>query len=122
VWAGIVGDCFVGLNVFPLQLTDTTEIFFYITCRRYWKLYHWQYMYNCTPAHFRYAVQGVLKTYHDRWIGRGRPTAWPPHSPDPNFLDFYMWEHLKSLVYAAPVDNEEPPHHCIVDACQTIRN
>jgi hypothetical protein len=25
-------------------------------------------------------------------------------------------------VNAAPVDNEEALHHCIVDACQTIRN
>jgi hypothetical protein len=28
----------------------------------------------------------------------------------------------KTLVYAAPVDNEEASHHRIVDACQTIRN
>jgi hypothetical protein len=28
----------------------------------------------------------------------------------------------KSLVYAAPVDNEDALHHRIVDACQTIRN
>jgi hypothetical protein len=30
--------------------------------------------------------------------------------------------HLKPLVYAAPVDNEEALHHRTVDACQTIRN
>jgi hypothetical protein len=28
----------------------------------------------------------------------------------------------KTLVYAAPVDNEEALHHRTVDACQTIRN
>jgi hypothetical protein len=28
----------------------------------------------------------------------------------------------KTLVYAAPVDNEEALHHHIVDACRTIRN
>jgi hypothetical protein len=28
----------------------------------------------------------------------------------------------KTIVYAAPVDNEEALHHRIVDACQTIRN
>jgi hypothetical protein len=28
----------------------------------------------------------------------------------------------KTLVYAAPVDNEEVLQHRIVDACQTIRN
>jgi hypothetical protein len=30
--------------------------------------------------------------------------------------------HLKILVYAAPVDNEDALYHCIVDACQSIRN
>jgi hypothetical protein len=28
----------------------------------------------------------------------------------------------KTLMYIAPVDNEEARHHCIVDGCQTIRN
>jgi hypothetical protein len=76
-----------------------------------------------TPAHFSRAVRDVLSnTYHDRWIGRGGPTAWPPRSPDLNILDFYLWGHLKTLVYAAPVDNEEALHRRIMDACQTIRN
>jgi hypothetical protein len=53
-------------------------------------------------------------------MGRG-PTAWPSPSPDLNPLDFYVWGHLKTLVYAASVDNEEALHHRIVAACQTIR-
>jgi hypothetical protein len=35
---------------------------------------------------------------------------------------FFLWGHLKSLAYAAPVGNEEALHHRIVDVCQTIRN
>jgi hypothetical protein len=81
------------------------------------------YMHDCAPAHFSRSLQDVLNnTYHDVWIGRGGPTAWPPRSPDFNPLDFYLWGHLNSLVYAAPVDNEETLHHRIVDACQTVRN
>jgi hypothetical protein len=73
------------------------------------------YDFNCD-------VRDVLSnTYHDRWIGRGGSTAWPPRSPDFNLPDFYLWGRLKSLVYAAPVDNEETLHR-IVYACQTIRN
>jgi hypothetical protein len=34
---------------------------------------------------------------------------------------FDLWKYLKSLVYAAPVDNEEALHRIVV-ACQTIRN
>lgn len=38
-----------------------------------------------------------------------------------NSLDFYLWEHLTTPVYAASVDNQEAPHHCNVGVCQTIR-
>jgi hypothetical protein len=55
-------------------------------------------------------------------MGRGGPTAWSPRLPDLNHLDSYLWEHLKTLVYAAPVDNEGALHHHSVDAFQTIRN
>jgi hypothetical protein len=33
-----------------------------------------------------------------------------------------MWGHLRALVYAAPVDNEEPLRNCIMAGCQTIGN
>jgi hypothetical protein len=81
-------------------------------------------MRDCAPAHFSRAVRNVFNnSYHDGWIGRGGFTAWPPRStPDLNPLDFYLWEHLKPLVYAAPLDNEEALHYRTVDACQTIRN
>jgi hypothetical protein len=51
-----------------------------------------------------------------------RTHSWPPRSPDLNPLDFYMWGHVTTLVYAAPVDNEEALHHRIENACQTICN
>jgi hypothetical protein len=69
------------------------------------------YIHVGAPAHFSRAVRDVLSnTYHDRWIGRGGPTAWPPRSPDLNPLDFYRWGHLKPLLYAAPTatDSEVP--------------
>jgi hypothetical protein len=79
------------------------------------------YMHDGAPTYFSRAVLDVLnKTYRDRRIGRGGPTAWPPLSAVLNPLYFYLWGHLKSLVYAAAFDNEEALHHRIVDACQTI--
>ncbi|GBM33855.1 hypothetical protein AVEN_175690-1 [Araneus ventricosus] len=32
---------------------------------------------------------------------------WPPRSPDLSSLDYFLWGHLKSLVYATPVDSDE---------------
>lgn len=37
-------------------------------------------------------------------------------------LDFYLWEHLKTLVQAAPADIGKALHHSTVDACQIICN
>jgi hypothetical protein len=36
--------------------------------------------------------------------------------------EFLLVGTLKTLVYAAPVDNDEALHHHIVDVCQTICN
>ena len=33
--------------------------------------------------------------------------AWPARSPDLTPLDYYLWGHLKSLIYEAPVASEE---------------
>jgi hypothetical protein len=64
------------------------------------------YIHDGAPAHFCSAVRDVLNnTYHDPWIDRGGLTALPSRSPD-----FYLWGHLKSVAYAAPVDNEETLH------------
>ena len=45
----------------------------------------------------------------DRWIGRGGPNdrniTWPPRSPDLTPLDFYLWGHIKSLVYVKNYEN-----------------
>jgi hypothetical protein len=79
------------------------------------------YMHGGAPAHSSRAVRNVLSnTYFARWIGRGEPNAWSPRSPDLNPLDFYLWEHLKLLVYAAPVDSEGALHQRIVDDYQQL--
>jgi hypothetical protein len=77
-----------------------------------------RYMQDGAPVHFSRAVRDALNnTYHDR-----RTLCDIQRSPDLNPLDFYLWEHLETLVYAVPVDNEEALHHCILDACQAISN
>jgi hypothetical protein len=84
------------------------------------KMCQWQSENECDFIHAAWDV--LNNAYHDQWRGIGEPIAWPPHLPDLNPLDFYLWGHLKTFVYAAPIDNEGALHHRIVDACQTTCN
>ncbi|GFW92263.1 uncharacterized protein TNCV_3541491 [Trichonephila clavipes] len=45
--------------------------------------------------------------YPRRWIGPGGPANWPARSPDLSCLDFFLWRHMKNLVYPSPVDSDE---------------
>ena len=46
----------------------------------------------------------------------------PPRSPDLGPLYFYLWRHLKSLVYSSPIENEETLHQRIFHVCQIINH
>ena len=62
-------------------------------------------MYDSTPAHFTRSVRDVLN--NDKRIGTAEPFAWSPRSPDLRRLDFYLWGHIKTLLYSDPVENEK---------------
>lgn len=130
VWVGIIGDTLVGPhflppalnganyrhfleNELPLLMEDvplqTRETAFF--------------MHDGAPAHYTLDVRHYLDdTYGNRWIGRGGPVQWPARSPDLNPIDFYVWGHLKSLVYAQPIPDIETLRQRIIDSCNTIRN
>ena len=38
-------------------------------------------------------------TFPDKLISLKTEKIWPPHSPDLNPLDYYLWGYLKSVVY-----------------------
>jgi hypothetical protein len=118
VWAGITGNCLVGPHILPRRLAGNH-------CRDFPlhdlpKLVEdvrlavrtpMSYTLGGAPAHFSRAVRDVL-----------RQTDRPQRSPDFNLLGFYLCGYLKTLVYAASVDNEEELYRRIVDACLTTRN
>ncbi|KAJ4427033.1 hypothetical protein ANN_26832 [Periplaneta americana] len=84
---------------------------------------HIHFLHDGAPAHFSRTARRYLdRRFHDRWIGRGGPIAWPPRSPDLNPLDFYLWGHLKSLVYSSPVPDLESLRNRIVACSEDIRN
>jgi hypothetical protein len=120
VWAGIVGKCRVRSLPLPHRLTDNHYRDFLLqdlpkpvedvplTVRaRMWCMQEFAPEYFCRDV--------LNNAGHDRWIGRGGSTAWPPRPPELNPLDFYLWEH-DSII------NEEIQHHRTADTCQTVRN
>lgn len=131
VWAGIVGDCLVGPYFLPARLTGAIYRDFIQNTLP--ELLHedvplnirqnmW-FMHDGAPAHFSRLVRDTLTAvYHDRWIGRGGPVKWPARSPDLNPLDFYLWGHLKQLVYGADIPDQETLHRRVMEACETIRH
>ncbi|KAJ4445681.1 hypothetical protein ANN_12365, partial [Periplaneta americana] len=100
-------------NTIPHVLEDTPLI----------NRQHIHFLHDGAPAHFsRTARRYLERRFPDRWIGRGGPIAWPPRSPDLNPLDFYLWGHLKSLVYSSPVPDLKSLRNRIEACSEDIRN
>lgn len=115
VWAGIVGEQIVGPYLLPPRLNGHSYAQF---------LQHvlpelledvplniragmW-FQHDGAPSHFSLQVRQYLnEIYPNRWIGRGGPVSWPARSPDLNPLDYFLWGHLKTLVYEDPVPNQQ---------------
>lgn len=82
------------------------------------------YLHGGVPAHFSVHVRQYPHIHFPNWwIGTGYnlPIAWPPQSPDLNPIDFYLWKHAKSLVYAIPADTEDQLSMRILDTFNLIR-
>ena len=80
-------------------------------------------MHDGVPAHFSVVVRNYLQTvYPNRWIGHGGPQEWPPRSRDLNSLDFFLWDHLKTLVYTSPINTIEKLRERIVAAYNKIKS
>lgn len=81
------------------------------------------------PAHYGRQVRAwINENYPQRWIGRltqieagNGPVAWPPRSPDITPMDFYVWGHLKDIVYATTVETREELVERIEKACRLLK-
>lgn len=130
IWVGITGDCLLGPHILPPTLNGIVYrnflINYFPTILEDVPLETRQntyFMHDGAPAHYTLQVREYLNdVFGQKWIGRGGPVAWPPRSPDLNPIDFYIWGHMKSLVYSTPVETQEMLHQRIQDAAATIRN
>src|SRR5215469_14982797 len=73
------------------------------------------------PPHFGFVVRDALNDrFPGRWIGRAAPIPWPPRSPDLTPLDFYLWGHVKDMMYSEKIHNLQHLVHRITQAIESI--
>jgi hypothetical protein len=130
VWCGILGDRIVGpvfydgtlnrqryrdliLNGIVTTIVDNMPLQAY---RETW------YQHDGAPPHFAIiSRQWLDDVFPGRWIGRGGPVAWPPRSPDLTPLDFFLWGHIKTVVYERPTTTLLDLQERISVACREIQ-
>ncbi|KAI2652616.1 Transposable element Tc3 transposase [Labeo rohita] len=73
------------------------------------------------PPHYGCQVRAFLdEQFPEKWIGRRGPVEWPPRSPDLTPLDFYLWGHLKAIVYGVKIQDVQHLKLRILEACAGI--
>ena len=73
------------------------------------------------PPHLAADVRRFLdKTFPGRWIGRSATIRWAPRSPELTPLDFFLWEHLKNVVYLLPCEDLAELKSRIYDEIKSI--
>lgn len=128
VWAGILGDTIIGpyfydgtlnhnqyleilqsvVSPYVTSLTDNEEI-------PVW------FQQDGAPAHFHHSVRQYLNVnFPDHWIGRRGTIEWPARSPDLTPLDYFLWGHLKSVVYSSQPHSIDDLKERIHNECQKI--
>jgi len=126
-WCGLLGKKLIGPFVFDNNLTGNTyEVFLrnelpvllediplMIRSQMY-------FQHEGAPPHYIRQVRDYLnESFLNCWLGRVGPVAWPVRSPDP---DYYLWCHMKTLVYETKVDSQAALRCRIYAATEHIRN
>ncbi len=95
---------FEGDTVNGEKYLSMLQNFFLPEVRRLHKVRSVFFQQDGAPPHFAVDVRQYLDhQFPQRWIGRGGPIRWAPRSPDLTPLDFFLWGHLKNIVYKTPV-------------------
>ena len=129
VWAGIIGDSVIGPFIFHGTLTGASYSEFLmehlnvlLEAVPLHLIQNMWFMHDGAPPHFSLQARAILNQHFpNKWIGRGAATSWPARSPDLNPLDFYLWGHLKNIVYSRPVANVEILRQRVEEGFQQIQ-
>ncbi len=73
------------------------------------------------PPHFTIQTRSILNNNRsNRWIGRGSEIGWPLYSPNLTPCDFFLWVHVKSMVYTSPITSIQELKSRITSAIRSI--
>lgn len=65
-----------------------------VHCENLW------YQQDGASPHYAVQVRAYLdQVFPNKWIGRRGTIEWPPRSPDLTPMDYFLWGHLKNVVY-----------------------
>ena len=126
VWAGILGERVLGPFFFESTVTgnaylDKLRSEIIPAIEQVQPRSEIWFMQDGAPAHFATTVRQFLdEQFPEQWIGRSGPVEWPARSPDMNPLDYFLWGHLKSVVYTNRPKTIENLKQNITAACQQI--
>ena len=113
VWAALSSTGIIG----PFFFEDTEGEAVTVNSERYLKLMKskflpalrrkvvnfddvWFQQDGATPHTAGCVLQWLDNTFGDQYISYRTANVWPPHSPDLNPLDFFLWGYLKDRVYS----------------------
>jgi len=127
VWCGLLANKVTGPFVFDNNLMGNTYRVFLrnelpglledirLMIRRQMYFEH-----DGAPPHYTWHMREYLnKSFPNCWLGRDGPVAWPWRSPDLTPLDYYLWGHMRTLVYETKVDSRAALRHRIFAAQNT---
>jgi len=122
VWCALLGNKLIRPSVLDNNLTGNTyevflrnelpglleDILLMIRSQMY-------FQHDGAPPHYTQHVREYLnESFPNRWLGHGRPVAWPLRLPDLTPLHYCLWGHMKTSVYETKVDSRAALRHCIL--------
>jgi len=115
MWCGVIGDQFIGLYIFPQDLSgdiytnflqdELPTILENVPLQTRQQMY---YQHDGAPPNFSQVIRQYLNhKFPNRWFSCGSTQNWPPLSLDLNSLDYHVWGYMKAMVYAHKVNMRE---------------
>ena len=126
VWAGIWSQGVIRPFFFESTVTGQSYLsllnnYFYPLFRRLPDNNSMIFMRDGASPHYACQVREWLEQkFPARWIGRRGPIDWPARSPDLTPTDFFLWGHLKEIVYKDKIKDLSDLKQTIVSAFGTL--